>query len=46
MLAVVFAFAACGGAAKPPMVPDDLTPTASDGGADVPAAVAPAPGAK
>jgi hypothetical protein len=42
MLMVGFAFAACGGPAKPPMVPDDST-TGPDGGADL---ATPAPGAK
>jgi hypothetical protein len=40
MLAVGFAFAACGGAAKPPMVPDDST-LGADGGADLTATPAP-----
>ncbi len=38
-----FAFSACGGAPKPPMVPDDSTLTGGDGGTDTPAPAAPAP---
>jgi len=36
MLVVGFAFSACGGAPKPPMVPDDSTLTGGDGGTDTP----------
>ena len=35
--------AACGGARKPPMVPDAPDPALADGGADTPAAPATAP---
>ncbi len=42
MLWVGLAFTACGGAPKPPMVPDDST-LGGDGGTDTPAATAPAP---
>ncbi len=40
MLIVGFAFTACGGPAKPPMVPDDST-AGGDGGSDTPASTPP-----
>jgi hypothetical protein len=43
MLVVGLAFTACGGAPKPPMVPDDSTLGGGDGGADMPTASPPAP---
>jgi hypothetical protein len=41
MLAIGFAFTACGGPPKPPMVPDDSS--LGDGGSDTPTTTAPAP---
>jgi hypothetical protein len=42
MLAAL-ALGACGGASKPPMVPDAPDPALGDGGADTPSTAAPPP---